>query len=85
MITLTIVENKTEKGKKIQTKEIKLFNSLDKAKAYASPIANNMKFCRKLKQTPKTEIVAVSYDSEYEKQMLLQIGAIITNDNEPID
>ena len=83
MITFTIIENKTEKGKKTQRKEIKIFNSFDKAKAFASPIASNMKFCRKMGQTPKQEIFAVSYDTEYEKKMLLQIGAIITNENEP--
>lgn len=82
MITLTVVENKKVKDKIVQKREIKIFPSLDKAKNYASPIANNMRLCKKLGQTPTTEIVAVSYDNEYEKQMLLQIGAFITNDNE---
>ena len=82
MITITIVKNKKTKGKVIQEKELKIFNSLDKAKMFASPIARNMKLCKKMKQTPETEIVAVSYDTDYEKKMLLQIEAITTTENE---
>lgn len=85
MITLTIVKNTKVNGKPVQKREIKIFPSLDKAKLFASPIATDMRICKKLKQTPKVSIVAVSYDTDYEKQMLIQIGAITTNENEPTD
>lgn len=82
MITLTLIKRTKEKGKKVEKKEIKIFKKLDDAKMFASPIANNMMLCRKLKQIPEQEIMAVSYDEDYERQMLINIGAIITNDNE---
>ena len=82
MITITLIKRSKVKGKTSETKEIKIFKKLDDAKMFASPIANNMKLCRKLKQIPEQEIMAVSYDEDYERQMLINIGAIITNANE---
>ena len=84
MITITIITRETKKGKKTEKKETKFFKELDKAKQFASPIAEHMRFCAKLNQTPDQEIFAVSYDEEYEKQMLIKIGAIRTNDNDDL-
>ena len=78
MITLTIVEKKAGKV----TRKLELFHSMDKAKKRIIPIVKEMKVAKKLKQEPKIKIDAVSYDTKSEKTLLLELGAIITTENE---
>ena len=78
MITLTIVEKKNGKF----TRKLELYHSMDKAKKRIIPIVKEMKVAKKLKQEPKIKIDAVSYDTKSEKTLLLELGAIITTENE---
>ena len=78
MITLTIVETKAGKV----TRKLELFHSMDKAKKRIIPIVKEMKVAKKLKQEPKIKIDAVSFDTKSEKTLLLELGAIVSIENE---
>lgn len=82
MITITI--NETLVKNKIPTikKSLRLYNSLDKARKEIEPITSEMRDAKRNKRNPKVEIIAVSYDTDVEKQLLLSIGAFISIDNE---
>ena len=82
MITLTLIERHNKNGKITETRSIKLIHSMDKAKKFIQPIVKEMEVAKQNKQTPNNEIVAVSYDDNSEKEMLLSIRAIITTENE---
>lgn len=82
MITATIVKQ-VKKGSILTEKvELKLFKSVDKARKELTPIVLEMKTAKKQKRAPKIKIKAVSYDLTSEKQMLLEIHAITTTENE---
>lgn len=86
MITATIRE--LEKGGKVEKRVIKCYHSLDKARKELSPIAKEMEIARQLAREhkpykePKKTIIAVSYDRKSEKNLLLEIRAIISIENE---
>ena len=82
MITATIETRKMAKGVKKITREIKVFNSSEKARRYLKPIATDMAICKAKKITPDTEIVGVSFDYDSEKRMLLEIKAFTSIENE---
>jgi len=88
MITATIKETKKVKGIKVETRKVRCYHSLDKARKELSPIAKDMEVARqKAKQgqpyiEPPVVILGVSYDVKSEKNLLLEIRAIITNENE---
>ena len=89
MITATIKETKKVKGIKTERKFIKCYHSLDKARKELSPIAKDMEVARQLAENshrpyvePPIVILGVSYDTKSEKNLLLEIRAIITNENE---
>ena len=85
MITLTIVKQ-VKKGSQITwKKELKMFNSVDKARKEITPIVREMKVAKKEKREPKIAIKAVSYDLKSEKTMLLETDAIISVENESDD
>lgn len=67
MITLTLIES--EKGKSKRT--IAVFSSADKAK----------ESIRKISKGKKAEIVAVSYDTDSEKALLVELGALRTSED----
>ena len=70
MITLTIVKQ-VKKGTTISFKrELKMFNSVDKARKEITPIVREMKLAKKQKRDPSIAIKAVSYDYKSEKTML---------------
>lgn len=81
MITATIQERKVVKGVATIKRNIRVYKSMDKAKKELSPIAREMreyedKRNRGLKVSPlKYEIDGVSYDTESEKKLLIEIGA----------
>lgn len=82
MITLTIVKQ-VKKGSVISTKrELKMFNSVDKARKEIAPIVREMKLAKKQKREPTIAIKAVSYDLKSEKTMLLETDAITSVENE---
>ena len=82
MITLTIVKRSNVKGVKKETQSLEMFKDTDKARKFILPIAKEMDVCRQTNQIPSTEIIAVSYDTDSEKSMLLATRAIITTENE---
>lgn len=83
MITLTIVERtKNKNGQLIEKRSLKMLHSIDKAKKFIQPIAKDMEVARVNNTKPATEIVAVSYDDDTEKTLLLNLRAIITTENE---
>lgn len=85
MITLTIVKQ-LKKGTTISFKrELKMFNSVDKARKEITPIVREMKLAKKQKRDPSIAIKAVSYDLKSEKTMLLETDAITSVENEKDD
>lgn len=85
MITLTIVKQ-VKKGTTISFKrELKMFNSVDKARKEITPIVREMKLAKKQKRDPSIAIKAVSYDYKSEKTMLLETDAITSVENEKDD
>ena len=85
MITATIEKRKKVKGILKVDRKIKLYHSSEQARKELKPIATNMKICRKQKVQPDVEIMAVSYDYDSERRMLLEIKAIVSVDNEEPD
>ena len=85
MITLTIIKQ-VKKGSQITwKKELKMFNSVDKARKEITPIVREMKMAKKQKRDPQIAIKAVSYDLKSEKTMLLETDAITSVENEKDD
>lgn len=82
MITATIETRKRVKGILTINREIKVFNSTEKARQFLKPIATDMSICRSKKQKPSVEIMGVSFDHESEKRMLLEIKAYLSVENE---
>lgn len=83
MITLTIVEQvKNKNGVKVFKRKIKVYNSMDKASKEIKPIVSEMKRAEKAKVNPEIKIEAVSYDFNSEKQLLLDLHAIESIENE---
>ena len=80
MITLTIAEMKKD-GKILKfQRTIKMFKSKDKAEKFIVPVVEEMKEAKRQKREPKKNIVAVSYDTNSEKKLLVELGAVIFND-----
>lgn len=85
MITLTIIKkSSTAKGETFK-RELKVFNSIDKAKKEIIPIVKEMKLAIHQKRTPSVKIDAVSYDTKSEKSLLLELDAITSIENESND
>ena len=82
MITATIRTRKKVSGVFNYKQEIKVFKSVDTAKKFLQPIATDMQVCKKAKKEPVISILAVSYDLDSEKKMLLEIKAITSTENE---
>lgn len=88
MITATIKEKPKTKGTSVEKKYIKCYHSLDKARKELSPIAKDMEAARNAYKNhmpykePAKSIVAVSFDTKSEKNLLLEIRAIVTTENE---
>lgn len=82
MITLTIVETSVKKGVRQFKNYMKLFKSMDQAKSYIVPIVKEMNDAKKQKREPKLRINSVSWDTNSEKTLLLELGAVITTENE---
>lgn len=82
MITATIRTRKKVKNKDVDSKEIRVYTSSTKARKELKPIALEMELAKKSNRTPVEEIVGVSYDFDSEYKMLLEIRAIVNNDNE---
>lgn len=82
MITLTLVE-KVKSGKVVKVKRsLKMFHSMDKAKLFIVPVVKEMKLAKKEKREPDKRIDGVSYDTNSEKTLLLELDAIISIENE---
>ena len=75
MITLSIMERKA-KGKSFETvRSMKLFHSTDEARRFIKPAVKEMDAAKKEGREPKIKIEAVSYDTDGERTMLLELGA----------
>lgn len=87
MITLTIVEQvKDKKTNTISPKRyLKMYHSIDKARKEIPAIVQEMRSAKKAKRMPQIRIDAVSYDTKSEKQLLLELGAVTTTENESAD
>lgn len=84
MITLTIAEMKKD-GKLLKfQRTIKMFKSKDKAEKFIVPIVEEMEEAKRQKREPRKNIVAVSYDSNSEKKLLVELGAIVFNDEKEV-
>ena len=77
MITATIQETKVVKGVTTIKRKIHLYHSMDKARKELSPIAREMLACEKLGKKPKIIIDGVSYDTDSERRLLIEIGAFV--------
>lgn len=82
MITATIVTRAKKHGIYTESRKMHLFHTMDKAKKILAPIADTQVECRKKKVTPPQEILSVSYDTDSERKLLLEIRAILSIDNE---
>ena len=84
MITLSIVERvKAPKSKQVSIKRyIEVFHSTDKAKKFIIPVVKEMRLAKSEKRDPRICIEAVSYDTESERKLLLELKAITSIDNE---
>lgn len=82
MITLTIVERTEKKGQVSIKRGIKVFTSKDKAEKIIKPIVSEMKAARREKRDANIYIESVSYDENSERQILLDLHAIESIDNE---
>ena len=85
MITLTIVEQVKIKNRVNYTRKMKLFHSMDKARAYIQPVVKEMKLAKSQKRQPSIRIDGVSYDTKSEKTLLLELDAIVSVENENND
>lgn len=82
MITATILTHAKSKTLPAESKVMHLYRSMDKAKKELAPIAEKQMECRKRGVQPPQEILDVSYDTEAEKSLLLEMRAILSIDNE---
>ena len=82
MITATIITHAKSKTAPAEHKEMRLYRSMDKAKKELAPIAEKQLECRKRGVKPPQEILDVSYDTEAEKSLLLEMRAILSVENE---
>ena len=88
MITATIKEKSKVKGILVETRKVKCYHSLDKARKELAPIAKEMEVARNALKNhqaykePAKTIIAVSYDTKSEKNLLLEMRAIVSIDNE---
>ena len=82
MISLTIVERKQTKTGVEVKRTLKVFNSKDKAEKVIKPIVSEVRVAKLEKRDPKIFIDAVSYDTDSEKALLLNLHAIESIDNE---
>ena len=80
MITLSILE-RVKKGKSFETsRSMKLFHSTDEARRFVKSAVKEMDVAKKEGRDPKIKIEAVSYDTEGERTMLLELGAFESAD-----
>ena len=82
MITLTLIKRESKNGRLTETRSLEMIKSTDKAKKFIQPIVKEMEVARQNNTKPATEIIAVSYDEDSEKSLLLSLRAIITTENE---
>lgn len=81
MITLTIFE-KVKVGNRLTTqRRLAMYSSLDKLKKDIVPIIQEMNKATKEKREPNKAIVGVSYDSESERKLLVDVGALKTTED----
>lgn len=81
-ITLTIVERKTT-GKIVKYKRgIELFVSTDKARKRIKPIVKEMAEAKAANRPAQIYIDGVSYDTDSEKKLLLELKAVTSTENE---
>ena len=76
MITLNIVERKTKNKVTHISRSTKVFNSTDLARKFIKPVVREMRDAEKQKREPSIAIEGVSYDTDSEKRMLAELGAV---------
>lgn len=75
MITLSVIE-RVKKGKAYEPiRSMKLFHSVDSARRFIKPAVKEMEAAKRERRDPKIKIEGVSYDTEGERTMLLELGA----------
>ena len=82
MITITLVEQHKTAKTITYSRKMKLFHSIDSAKKFIIPVVKEMKLAKKEKREPEQRIDAVSFDDKSEKTLLLELGAIVSIENE---
>ena len=82
MITLTIVEQTKVKSRVEYKRHMKMFHSIDKARKFIPPVVKEMRLAQKEKRPATIYIDGVSFDTNSEKALLLELGAIISIENE---
>ena len=75
MITLSVTSRK-KKGKALEeTRDIKTFRSMEEARRQIQSIVREMNAAKRDNRPPVTKIDAVSFDTEGERSMLIELGA----------
>lgn len=83
MITLTIVEFKKKRtGVTDVSRRIESFKGMDQARKIIKPIVHEMQQAKHQGRKAKIFIDSVSYDTNAEKQLLLDLRAITSIENE---
>ena len=82
MSTLTIVEQ-VKIGKRVDyQRKLVLIHFMDKARKLITHITKEMNLAKKEKRAPVKSIEGVSYDTDSEKRLLLELHAIESIENE---
>lgn len=75
MITLSVTSRK-KKGKAFEeSRDIKTYRSMEEARKQIRVIVREMNAAKRENRPPVTRIDAVSFDTEGERSMLIELGA----------
>ena len=81
MITLSVTSRK-KKGKAFEeSRDIKTYRSMDEARKQVRAIVREMDAAKREKRPPAMRIDAVSFDTDGERAMLVELGAFETVDD----
>lgn len=80
MITLSVIERKKQ-GKSLSlVRSMKVFHSTEEARRFIRPAVREMDAAKREGREPNIKIDAVSYDTQGERTMLLELGAFESAD-----
>ena len=80
MITLSIVERKKQGKSFVNSRFMKAFHSMEEARKFIRPAVREMDDAKREGREPNVKIDAVSFDTQGERTMLLELGAFESAD-----